>query len=116
MLKRKKLRCTTMFAIAVVGLVLSPPRAAAQDAKPAPDPLLDTLNSDFRAEYQKALATTLSQPGPMILEESDNLILVRNGERTTVNVKPVEYHELKAVAHIPLALYIMLSVSSAGIL
>ena len=30
-------------------------------------------------------------------------------ERTKVTVKPVEYHELKAVAHIPLALFVMLS-------
>ena len=30
-------------------------------------------------------------------------------ERTSVPVKPVEYHELKAVAHIPLALFVMLS-------
>jgi hypothetical protein len=83
----------------------------AQDpaAASAPDPLLDTLNSEFRAEYQQALAATLVQPGPLILEEGDNLILVRNGERTSVTVKPVGYHELKAVAHIPLALYVMLS-------
>jgi hypothetical protein len=75
----------------------------------APDPLLDSLNGEFRAEYQQALAATLAEPGPMILEEGDNLILVRNGERTSVTVKPVGYHELKAVAHIPLALFVMLS-------
>ena len=47
-------------------------------------------------------------PGPVILEEGDSLILVHSG-RTSVNIKPVEYHELKAVAHIPLALFVMLS-------
>jgi hypothetical protein len=45
----------------------------------------------------------------VIIEEGDDLILVRHGERTRVLVKPVEYHELKAVAHIPLALFLMLS-------
>lgn len=75
----------------------------------AKDPLLDTLNSEFRVQYQQALAATLAQAGPLILEEGDNLILVHNGERATVLVKPVEYHELKAVAHIPLALFVMLS-------
>jgi hypothetical protein len=50
----------------------------------------------------------------MILEEGDDLILVRNGTRTKVQVKPVEYHELKAVAHIPLALFVMLSFPPAA--
>ncbi len=87
------------------------PAAHAQDlgAASAPDPLLDTLNGEFRGEYQKALTAVLAQPGPLILEEGDNLILVRNGERTSVAIKPAGYHELKAVAHIPLAIYVMLS-------
>ena len=58
---------------------------------------------------RRRLASVLAQPGPMILEEGDNLILVRDGERTTVSIKPPGYHDLKAVAHIPLALYVMLS-------
>jgi hypothetical protein len=52
----------------------------------------------------------------MILEEGDDLILVRNGERTRVSVKPVEYHELKAVAHIPLAIFVMLSFAPDSVL
>jgi hypothetical protein len=98
-----------ILAILLVGLNHAPMFAREPATASAPDPLLDTLNSEFRAEYQQALAATLAQPDPMILEEGDNLILVRNGERTSVNVKPVEYHELKAVAHIPLALFVMLS-------
>ena len=106
----KRIGFTLITMLAVTALCLTARGVAAEDAKSAPDPLLDTLNGEFRAAYQQALATTLEQPGPLILEEGDNLILVRNGERTTVNVKPAGYHELKAVAHIPLALYIMLSV------
>ena len=102
----KRLSPTLVIAAAIVTLLSAP--LMAQEAGAA-DPLLETLNSEFRAQYQQALAATLATPGPMILEEGDNLILVRNGERTTVLIKPVGYHELKAVAHIPLALFVMLS-------
>ena len=85
-------------------------------AEAAKDPLLDSLNGEFRAQYQVALTESLEQVGPMILEEGDDLILVRHGERTRVSVKPVEYHELKAVAHIPLALFVMLSFAPESVL
>lgn len=75
----------------------------------AKDPLLETINNEFRVQYRQALAATLAQAGPVILEEGDHLILIRKGERSSVLVKPLEYHELKAVAHIPLALFVMLS-------
>lgn len=91
------------------GLSICPLYARAAKEESARDPLLDTLNSEFIRQYELALAATLAHAGPMILEEGDNLILVHNGERTSVPVKPVEYHELKAVAHIPLALFVMLS-------
>jgi len=99
------------FAMITAAWMLSGVPLAAQEtqAERARDPLLDTLNDEFRAQYQQALAETLAQPGPLILEEGDDLILLRNGVRTRVQIKPVEYHELKAVAHIPLALYVMLA-------
>jgi hypothetical protein len=90
-------------------LISCPLYAQGPNGESTNDPLLDTLNSEFQAQYRQALAATLAQAGPLILEEGDNLILVHHGERTSVLVKPVEYHELKAVAHIPLALFVMLS-------
>jgi len=101
------------LAIALVAatiLVCSVPLGA-QEAQSgsAKDPLLDSLNGEFRTQYQQALAGTLAHAGPVILEEGDDLILVRHGMRTTVRVKPVAYHELKAVAHVPLALFVMLA-------
>src|ERR1039457_6744517 len=94
----------------------SPLGAQVRMAESAKDPLLDSLNGEFRAQYQLALRESLEQAGPLILEEGDDLILLRNGERTRVSVKPVEYHELKAVAHIPLALFVMLSFAPDSIL
>lgn len=98
-----------ILAAAFAWLSLCPLYAQGANGESAWDPLLDTLNGEFRTQYQQALAATLAQAGPLILEEGDNLILVLHGERKIVLVKPVEYHELKAVAHIPLALFVMLS-------
>jgi hypothetical protein len=91
------------------GLSICPLYAQGSNGDSAKDPLLDVLNGGFRAQYRQALAATLAQTGPVILEEGDNLILVHHGERASALVKPVEYQELKAVAHIPLALFVMLS-------
>jgi hypothetical protein len=98
-----------ILATAFMGWSPVPLHAQSAGSESARDPLLDALNSEFRDQYRRALAATLVHAGPMILEEGDNLILVHNGERNSVLVKPVGYHELKAVAHIPLALFVMLS-------
>jgi hypothetical protein len=105
---RKSAFCLIMVG-AFIGLSLVPLHAQSAGSESANDPLLDTLNNEFRDQYRQALAATLAQAGPVILEEGDNLILIHKGERPSVLVKPVEYHELKAVAHIPLALFVMLS-------
>jgi hypothetical protein len=105
----KKLGLSLILFAAFTRLSVPPLYAQGTRDESAKDPLLDTLNNEFREQYQQALAATLGQAGPVILEEGDNLILVHKGERTSVLVKPVEYHELKAVAHIPLALFVMLS-------
>jgi hypothetical protein len=109
----KRFACALLLS-SILGLFsASPLRAQARSAK---DPLLDSLNGEFRAQYKLALTESLEQAGPLILEEGDDLILVRNGERTRVLIKPVEYHELKAVAHIPLAIFLMLSFAPDSIL
>jgi len=98
-----------LVVAACAWLSICPLRGQGPNGESGKDPLLDALNGEFRAQYRQALAAALAQAGPLILEEGDNLILIRHGERTSVRVKPVEYHELKAVAHVPLALFVMLS-------
>ena len=99
------------LALVIALMCLSVARFPAQGPRDekANDPLLDTLNNEFQDQYRQALAAALAHGGPLILEEGDDLILVHKGERTRVQVKPVEYHELKAVSHIPLALFVLLS-------
>jgi hypothetical protein len=105
----KKSGLPLILFVTFVWLSVAPLHAQGGRGENVKDPLLDTLNNEFREQYRQALAATLAQGGPVILEEGDNLILVHKGGRVRVLVKPVEYHELKAVAHIPLALFVMLS-------
>lgn len=77
--------------------------AIAADTAPA-DPLAQ-LNDYSRAVYAQARKTTLEKTGPIVLLEGDNLVLLRQGKRTEVKAIPELYHQLKTVAHIPLALF-----------
>jgi hypothetical protein len=85
-----------------------PPAAHAEPpAKPA-DPL-ETLNDSFRAAYRRGRAETLAHAGPVILAEGDDVVLLSGGQREAVTYMPAAYHELKAVSHVPLALYVQLA-------
>lgn len=85
-------------------------RAAGGDAKqpataPA-DPLTD-VNDAFRAAYKSARQDALASAGPVIVVSGDDLVLVRDGKRTSARVVPPVYHDLKAFSHIPLAAYLL---------
>jgi hypothetical protein len=83
------------------------PRAQTAAAAPPADPLL-TLNQSFRAAYQRGRAETLAHAGPVILVEGDDLVLLHDGRRSRASYIPAAFHTLKAVAHVPLALYALL--------
>jgi len=74
----------------------------------SPDPLLE-LNGASRSMYRRAKEFALSQSGPIILVEGDNLVLRVGTKRDEVRVVPEIYHNLKSVCHIPLALDVMLA-------
>jgi hypothetical protein len=80
---------------------------------PPPDPLLD-LNSSFRSAYAQSRKQLLEQSGPVILVEGDEVVLLRGGKRTVVRAIPEMYHTLKAVSHVPLAVYVLLISSGDG--
>jgi predicted ester cyclase len=64
---------------------------------------------DFRGLYAGGRAATLAKIDPLIVVELDSLILIHDGRRTEVKVIPPLYHRLKAVSHIPLAVYVSLA-------
>jgi hypothetical protein len=83
-------------------------QAPAPPASPEADPLA-ALNETFRAAYRHAKESDLARGGPIILREGDNLVLLRRGARTEVGYTPAVYHVLKMVAHVPLALDVILA-------
>ena len=87
--------------------------AASAKQEQSSDPLL-ALNESFREAYARCRQQIIDRSGPIILVEGDNLVLVREGKRTDVRVIPDLFHALKAVSHIPLAMYVMLSPGAGG--
>jgi hypothetical protein len=91
------------------------PPAQATAAEPPADPLL-ALNDSFRAAYRNGRAETLAHAGPVVLVEGDDLVLLHDGRRSQVACIPAAYHTLKAVTHVPLALYVLLEPFGDGTL
>lgn len=85
------------------------PAARPYEAPAASDDPLVTLNTVFRSAYAASRKETLHRVGPVILVEGDNVVLWRKGERVELPFTPAVYHELKAVAHVPLAVYVQLA-------
>jgi hypothetical protein len=76
-------------------------------AKGKADPL-DHMNRMFRAEYKAARAEVIRKAEPIIVVAFDDLVLYWKGKRIRQGFTPRLYHEVKAVAHVPLTLYVML--------
>jgi len=65
---------------------------------------LDTLNSASRRLYAAARKREIAAVPVVIVVSGDELILHRQGKRTTATVIPAEYHALKCVGHTALGL------------
>jgi hypothetical protein len=106
---QKLLRLVAVFLLSLSGLITAR-HVAAEINAPAPqnqtDPLV-TLNNAFRGEYSRAKTEALSKLGPLIIVEGAKAVLVRNGKRTESEIQPPIYQALKAVAHIPFAVFLM---------
>ncbi len=109
-------RLIAVFLMSLTGLITAKQVAAEINAlvpRNETDPLV-TLNNAFRAEYSRAKTEALSKIGPLIIVEGSNVVLVRNGKRTEAQILPPIYHSLKAVAHIPFAVFLMFDQSYFG--
>ena len=75
----------------------------------AEDPLA-AFNALFREAYAQAKADSTARQGAVLMVAGDKLTLYRNGAQAAQAViRPAQYHRLKAVAHVPLALQVLLS-------
>lgn len=74
-----------------------------------PDPLA-SMNATFRTWYKAEKARRLAHPGPVLVVEGDKLALLREGRpREEAAFVPPDFHRLKAMAHVPLALELKLA-------
>ena len=114
--RNKLLRSIAVFVVSVAALITAK-QGAAESVVPVPgseaDPLV-TLNNAFRAEYSLAKTEAVSKVGPLIIVEGSHMVLVRNGKRTEAQIQPPIYQSLKAVAHIPFAVFLMFDQSDFG--
>ena len=69
---------------------------------------INNLNKLFRQQYAEARDSQLIGVSPVIIVRSDNLVLLRDGKRLVGAAVHPNYHDLKALAHCPLALFCIL--------
>jgi hypothetical protein len=78
------------------------------------DPL-DELNAAFRQAYAAARTTAFETQGPVLVVSGDSLILYRDQAVVAeAELRPAQYHHLKAMAHVPLALRLTLRALGGG--
>src|SRR4029450_910126 len=70
---------------------------------------LTALNNAFRAAYAEAKIRALAHSCPTLIVNGDNLALLRDGRRGEANVGTAIYDPVKTIAHIPLAIYVILT-------
>ncbi|HSO00168.1 MAG TPA: RidA family protein [Candidatus Nanopelagicales bacterium] len=70
---------------------------------------LGALDQAFHDAYAARRDEILAGIGPLIAQIDDRLVLRRAGQRSEGPARTRRFHELKAVDHVPLALFVMLS-------
>ena len=105
---RRALFCGVAAVSALAGMAARRP-----DPPPASDAFAEA-DLAFRGFYGDARAVVRKRIGPVILVEMDQLILIHEGRREEATAIPPLYHRLKAVSHVPLALYVALAPHGEG--
>ena len=77
------------------------------------DKSLQDINSSFINAHSEAREIDLAE-GPVILYRNGQLVLIKNDTKVTANVIFPTYHTFKVFAHIPVAIYLMLSPQGEG--
>lgn len=105
----------TMAGLVLALGAMTPRGATADDPSTAPAALaaaegkLAALNTLARARYAAAKGATLAGLSPIIVVEPDALTLIRGNETRREVYLPARYADLKALSHMALGLYSLLS-------
>ncbi|MGL6072617.1 MAG: hypothetical protein ACRC8S_00520 [Fimbriiglobus sp.] len=81
-----------------------PSEAMPVAVKPSSTNPFAEINEDFRKNYRSERQFLLGKVPFLVIVESDEVVLIHNGQRTVEKFTPEIYHSLKSVAHIPLNL------------
>ncbi|HLY16716.1 MAG TPA: hypothetical protein VKR61_05805, partial [Bryobacteraceae bacterium] len=95
--------------ILLIGAAVVPAQTMPAPAGPAQPPSLTALNNAFRAAYADAKIRVLASSSPTLIVNGDNFSLLRDGRRVEANVAAPIYDPVKTIAHIPLAIYVILA-------
>jgi hypothetical protein len=109
---KRLLRPATLAAAACTALFLSDSYRAPAEPAGKPADVLAALNEASRAAYRQGRAEALAAAGPVLLVEGDKLVLVYGIYRSEARFSPDVYHTLKAVSHVPLALFALLNAAA----
>ena len=106
---------TKSYRTSILPLLLAALSAAgtASGQSSEQDPI-SQLNGAFRSAYARARTHTLDQIGPIIVASGDRLVLLHDGRRIEGTTVHRNYHDLKTVAHVPLAIYVLLAPYDEG--
>ena len=81
---------------------------------------LSTVNKQFHQDYNTLVTYTVSHFGdsthPVIIFTGDSLVFRYREKRQASRVVPAEYHQLKAISHLPLGIFTMVSTWQEGAL
>lgn len=69
---------------------------------------IERLNLKFRQLYAEARAERLSAVDPVVVARGDELVLLHQGDRVVGTKIHPNYHDLKTIAHVPLAIFCVL--------
>jgi hypothetical protein len=103
-------RDTILAVLAVfVSAAGVPAQTMAAPAAPVQPAALTALNNAFRSAYADARSRILASSGPTLIVSGDRFSLLDAGKRMDANVTAPIYDPVKTIAHIPLAIYVILT-------
>src|ERR1700752_228909 len=105
------MKWTTLAAFAL-GLAIGAALVARGDgpdakATPKEEPLV-AMNREFRAAYGLARAGIIDDFGPVILFDGESMTLRRGKDRVVADLRFLDYDRIKAGAHLPFSVYLLL--------
>jgi hypothetical protein len=101
--------------LAVLALLPAAAQTMPVPAGPVQPQALTALNNAFRAAYAEAKTRVLASSGPTLIVNGDIFTLLQNGRRIEANVGTPIYDPLKTIAHIPLAIYVILTPGTGNV-